>query len=48
MNRGLRIDDQALDTYERLQHNAGGFMNRIHEDFKIWIVAAALVAVCQD
>ena len=48
MNRGLRIDDQALDAYERLQHTASGFMNRIHEDFKIWIVAAALVAVRQD
>ena len=48
MNRGLRIDDQALDAYERLQYTAGGFMNRIHEDFKIWIVVAVLVAVCQD
>src|SRR2546427_7132816 len=48
MNHGLRIDDQALDAYERLQHTASGFMNRIHEDFKIWIVAAALVAVRQD
>ena len=48
MNHGLRIDDQALDAYERLQHTANGFMNRIQDDFKTWIVAAALVPVRQD